>query len=437
MEKKMPLNVRKFGFSFLLVLAGVSAGFAQTQAVNEPNPVPATIAPVKTAAEAMRERISKAKAFIAVRNYNAAIYELEMIRRETSDSSVQAVTNILLMNSYLEQGNYAKAQSFLNEAFKNFKSNSANGSMFYSAVAGQIVKGARNQLDRYRALGLTVSDRNLPLEAVADIEKMRETLELVITQTKEVSANKTQSAVSMPILDEAVAARSSLGRDDYDSKRWRDEGTDIREEIVSSRSTVINAMDGTREAPASQSPIQSQTPMNTASTVAANYEKPPVQTQTQQNLPPADNANKPLILRTVDSKPLNEPQQQKVSAPVVSDRPVINVDNTAKPPVTQAEQKSAESSAGSVSVGSLLDYATEKVAPAYPSAAKTMRAAGIVKVEVVLDENGQVAEVKSATGHSLLVAAAKDAIRKWKFRPVMRDGQAVRAEGYVNFNFTL
>ena len=47
-------------------------------------------------------------------------------------------------------------------------------------------KGARNQVERYRSLGLSVSDRNLPLEAVNDLERMRETLELVITQAKEI-----------------------------------------------------------------------------------------------------------------------------------------------------------------------------------------------------------------------------------------------------------
>jgi TonB family protein len=66
-----------------------------------------------------------------------------------------------------------------------------------------------------------------------------------------------------------------------------------------------------------------------------------------------------------------------------------------------------------------------------------MRASGLVKIEVVVDESGEVAEVKNAAGNALLVPAAKDAIRKWKFRPLMRDGQAVRASGFVNFNFTL
>src|SRR5437762_13065383 len=128
----MPLNVRRFYSSLLLIVSGIVVS-VDAQTVPTPTttasaqPSPAPQVKTLTAGEIMRDRISKAKAFIAVRNYNAAIYELEMIRRETSDSSVQAVTNILLMNSYLEQRNYTKAQNFLNEAFKNFKANNANG----------------------------------------------------------------------------------------------------------------------------------------------------------------------------------------------------------------------------------------------------------------------------------------------------------------------
>src|SRR4051794_9752871 len=109
----MPLNVRRFYSSFLLIIFGVFTGaYAQTVPTASPAPSPASTAtategqntpPVKlpTAAEIMRERISKAKAFIAVRNYNAANYELESIRRESGDPSVQSVVNVLLMNSYL------------------------------------------------------------------------------------------------------------------------------------------------------------------------------------------------------------------------------------------------------------------------------------------------------------------------------------------------
>src|SRR5215213_10230364 len=123
----MPLDVKRIFASAFLGLLGITAIISaqappppnQTTAGQSANPL-AEKQP--TSAEVMRDRISKAKAYIAVRNYNAAIYELENIRRETSDSSVNAVANVLLMNSYLEQGDYKRAQAFLGEFFKSYKS---------------------------------------------------------------------------------------------------------------------------------------------------------------------------------------------------------------------------------------------------------------------------------------------------------------------------
>ena len=115
----MPLNVRRFCASVLLILIVSILIFAQT------------------AADVMRERVAKAKAFIAVRNYSAAIYELENIRRETSEPTVNGVINVLLMNSFLEQGDYKRAQDFLTELSKSNKPDAAAN---YLTVAGQVVK---------------------------------------------------------------------------------------------------------------------------------------------------------------------------------------------------------------------------------------------------------------------------------------------------------
>jgi protein TonB len=90
-----------------------------------------------------------------------------------------------------------------------------------------------------------------------------------------------------------------------------------------------------------------------------------------------------------------------------------------------------------LAVGSLIGYATQQSAPVYPAAAKSIRASGVVKVEVTISESGEVAAVEKTSGPPLLQAAAKDAIRKWRFKPFTRDGQPVKATGYVNFNFNL
>jgi protein TonB len=66
-----------------------------------------------------------------------------------------------------------------------------------------------------------------------------------------------------------------------------------------------------------------------------------------------------------------------------------------------------------------------------------MRTTGVVRVDITIDENGDVAEVQKTSGPPLLQGAAKDAIKKWRFKPFVRDGQPVKAIGFVNFNFAL
>lgn len=455
MEKKMPINVRRFFTLVFVTLVGTTAvALAQVpQATpSSPSTQPQTQTPITsiekqpTSADVMRDRISKAKAFVAVRNYNAAIYELENIRRESSDPSVNAVTNVLLMNAYLEQGDYKRAQDFLNEFFKSYKSNSARGNLYYAAVAAQVIKGARNQVERYRSLGLSVSDRNLPLEAVNDIERMRETLELVITQAKDLGADKTKASAAMALLEEATNSRSMIARDDYDARRWRDALGDSREEIASSQSVIINAVDGTTVA--SPTPVPQEivaTNTSTTQNVPTATTNAPLQ-QTVFKPVPVDSSSKAKPSETllasndkpVIQQPVQQIQQQQQPATDPQRNRVIDNKPTMQVPIQPSENNSnASSAAGPVDVGSLIAYATKQQAPIYPPAARSMRATGVVKVEVTVNETGEVAEVQKTSGPTLLQAAAKDAIKKWKFKPFVRDGQPVKATGFVNFNFSL
>jgi TonB family protein len=423
----------------------------------------------------MRERISKAKAFIAVKNYNAAIYELENIRRETGDQTVHGVINVLLMNSYLEQGDYTRAQAFLKELSSPSKNGKPVQTAHYFSVAGQVVKGARSQVERYRSLGLTISDRNLPLEAAVDLEKMRETLELVVEQSKTIGADKSKSADAMALLEEATTTRVNLAKDDYDAKRWKDAVSDAREQLTSSRS-VVNAV---TEAPPVETAAVS--PNIIASTNPAGVTEPatvkpndsatlfkPVSNDTaadQPNTPGASN-NKPApdpVAANIGAA--NNVEAKKETAKEQSKTPSLNSENVAATPnrTRRVENKEAETKpeskpdnspekandttaatsnenaadASPLNVGSLVSYATAQAKPVYPIAAKNMRMTGVVKVEVLVNENGEVSEVQTATGPSMLQRAATDAVKKWKFKPFVRAGQPVKASGFVSFNFSL
>lgn len=437
--------VRRFSAVWFLILFFIAGIFAQS---------------LPTSGDVMRDRVKKAKALIAVKNYNAAIYELESIRKDTAEPTVNSVVQVMLMNCYLEQSDYKRAQSLLNEIFNAQKSGKPNAN--YYAVAGQIVRGAKVQLDRYKALGLMVSDPNLPPDAVNDINKMRETVEIVVTQSKTLGESKKETSNAMALLEEASNARSGLARDDYDAKRWKEEVADARDNMVNSR-TVVDAA-GTTALPnttvaatdtqttsANSSvviPIADKTtteakpennpaPLNTetAKTNAPNIIKAPVETPKQ-----TENSNSPNTAENAKQTV----QNQNTTAAKDDSKPsrMRKVDNGASnqteavTPKTETKSETGVKNDAPLTVGSLVEYATAKVSPTYPPVAKTTRTTGTVRVELLVDEQGKV-EVQNTSGPGMLKQAALDAVKRWKFKPFLRDGQPVKAMGYVSFNFNL
>jgi TonB family protein len=55
------------------------------------------------------------------------------------------------------------------------------------------------------------------------------------------------------------------------------------------------------------------------------------------------------------------------------------------------------------------------VQPVYPAIAVKMKVEGTVKLEATIDPDGSVSDVKVVSGHLLLVQAAIDAVKKWKY----------------------
>ena len=80
--------------------------------------------------------------------------------------------------------------------------------------------------------------------------------------------------------------------------------------------------------------------------------------------------------------------------------------------------------------GELTRKTKSKVAPVYPDIARRMSITGTVKVQVVVAPNGNLKSTKVVGGHPLLVNAAMDAIKKWKFEPASEE-----STGIVEFKF--
>ena len=78
-----------------------------------------------------------------------------------------------------------------------------------------------------------------------------------------------------------------------------------------------------------------------------------------------------------------------------------------------------------------------RVEPAYPSLARQTHTQGTVVIEAILDESGNVVEMKVISGHGLLIAAALEAARQWKYEPTYLNDQPVAVQLNINVTFTL
>jgi TonB family protein len=65
--------------------------------------------------------------------------------------------------------------------------------------------------------------------------------------------------------------------------------------------------------------------------------------------------------------------------------------------------------------------AVEKVPAVYPLIAKANRIKGVVRLEIVVRENGSVKSTKVLGGSPLLIGSATDAVCQWKFEPAAHE----------------
>ena len=69
---------------------------------------------------------------------------------------------------------------------------------------------------------------------------------------------------------------------------------------------------------------------------------------------------------------------------------------------------------------------TKKIVPSYPLAAKKQGIEGLVIMQALISEKGDVLVVKPLKGDEMLVSAAKDAVMQWKFTPASKKGVRVK-----------
>src|SRR6185503_18280665 len=90
-----------------------------------------------------------------------------------------------------------------------------------------------------------------------------------------------------------------------------------------------------------------------------------------------------------------------------------------------------------VTQGVVMGGAIKRVDPVYPATAREAKQFGVVRVEVSIDEHGNVTSVQALSGPPLLRGAALSAARGWRFKPSTIGGTPVRTTTVIDFNFKL
>jgi TonB family protein len=89
----------------------------------------------------------------------------------------------------------------------------------------------------------------------------------------------------------------------------------------------------------------------------------------------------------------------------------------------------------SITSGVINGRAVHLVTPTYPNIARSAHAAGTVRVQVLIDLEGNVRAAQAVDGHPLLQAAAVKAARESKFTPTTLEGKPVMVNGIIIYNF--
>jgi protein TonB len=78
-----------------------------------------------------------------------------------------------------------------------------------------------------------------------------------------------------------------------------------------------------------------------------------------------------------------------------------------------------------------------KTLPLYPPIARASRTEGTVVLAATISKTGTIENLRVVSGSAMLQQAALDAVKTWRYRPYLLNGEPVEVETTVNVNFRL
>lgn len=128
-------------------------------------------------------------------------------------------------------------------------------------------------------------------------------------------------------------------------------------------------------------------------------------------------------------KQVQQPTPPPLSAASSTDAALANIVST----------EAARPTLGSIRVsqGVSQGLVIKKVAPVYSPTALQLRKEGSVDLMATISKDGTVTSVQVVKGDLVLAKSAVDAVKQWKYRPYLLNGEPVEIQTQITVNFTL
>jgi len=90
-----------------------------------------------------------------------------------------------------------------------------------------------------------------------------------------------------------------------------------------------------------------------------------------------------------------------------------------------------------VSQGVTRGLLIQKIEPNYPPLARQARVQGEVVLKAIVSKEGEIKELELVSGHPMLAPAAIEAVRRWRYRPFLLNGEPIEVETLVTVIFRI
>jgi TonB family protein len=110
--------------------------------------------------------------------------------------------------------------------------------------------------------------------------------------------------------------------------------------------------------------------------------------------------------------------------------------NSTKVELTRPAQLTANS-APATNAAELERMSADIQQPSYPLLAQHMNVQGSVILQAIIGADGVVQDLHVLSGPAILASAAQEAVREWRFKPVLQNGSAVETKAKITVNFNI